>query len=85
MIKKIAQHLGYLFDRWQDEKEYEDFSDYVASMKKIIEGAGGKFVKMTKSPFRVTFIDDKGEAQLKATRKNILLYREQPLEPGQKS
>ena len=30
--KDLAAHYLYLLDRWQDEKEYEDFDDYKKSM-----------------------------------------------------
>jgi hypothetical protein len=45
--------LFYLYDRWQDEKEYEDFADYVKQAKNFIEGFSLVFVKMTKG-FKVT-------------------------------
>jgi hypothetical protein len=41
--------LFYLYDRWQDEKEYEDFTDYIEHAKGFIEEFGLIFVKMTKS------------------------------------
>ena len=39
IIKKINDHgqLFYLYDRWQEEKEYEDFVDYIENAKKFIE------------------------------------------------
>ena len=55
---KIVQHLGYLRDRWQDEKEYEDFNDYILSAKKCIESAGAEFISLKKRPFEVTFSKD---------------------------
>ena len=58
--------LFYLWDRWQDEREYEDFSEYVTRAKKAIEtnstgilqnagipNRGFTFVKMTKG-FTIT-------------------------------
>jgi len=45
--------LFYLYDRWQDEKEYEDFADYIEHTKNFIEEHGLAFVKMTKG-FKVT-------------------------------
>ena len=50
IIKKINKHgqLFYLYDRWQEEKEYEDFADYIENAKKFIEKNGLVFVKMTK-------------------------------------
>ena len=45
--------LFYLYDRWQDEKEYEDFADYIEHTKKFIDEHGLTFVKMTKG-FKIT-------------------------------
>jgi len=45
--------LFYLYDRWQDEKEYEDFADYIEHAKEFIEEYGLVFVKMTKG-FKIT-------------------------------
>ncbi len=33
LIQKTSDHLFYLYDRWQDEKKYEDFEDYIKSIK----------------------------------------------------
>jgi hypothetical protein len=52
--KRLAEFLAYLYGRWQDEKEYEDFADY----KKALLGklpAGSTVDRFTKSPFRVEF------------------------------
>ena len=50
IIKKINDHgqLFYLYDRWQEEKEYEDFVDYIENAKKFIEKNGLVFIKLTK-------------------------------------
>ena len=50
---KVAFHLVHLYDRWQDEKEYEDFKDYKESFSKV---TGLKIVKMTSRPFKVIFL-----------------------------
>lgn len=50
----LSDSFGYLYARWQDEKEYEDFADYIAHMtKKMPDGA--TLTKMTKRPFRVEY------------------------------
>lgn len=55
-FEAAAKTLGYLWGRWQDEKEYEDFANYILPIKKIAEQhAGVAIVKMTKRPFAVTF------------------------------
>jgi hypothetical protein len=53
-FKKAADYFGYLYDRWQDEKEYEDFSDYQTAIKKNLP-KGAEFISMTKKPFCVKF------------------------------
>jgi hypothetical protein len=58
-LGKTAQRLAYLRDRWQDEREYEDFADYVAEARKCFpaenpfsfEGMTRAFkVKLTHKP-----------------------------------
>jgi hypothetical protein len=50
-----AETLCNLYERWQDEKEYEDFVDYVREFKKIFD-YDKCHIKGTKRPFgfRVT-------------------------------
>jgi hypothetical protein len=45
--------LDYLQSRWRDEREYEDWSEYVAEMKKLVP-EGFEFERATKSPFGFT-------------------------------
>jgi len=59
-VSEFGEYLGYLYHRWQDEKEYEDFDDYVqAANKKLRElipaRSGIAIFKMNKRPFRVIF------------------------------
>jgi len=49
-FKPIMQKLEYLHDRWQDEKEYENWTDYVDVMRKLTPPET-EFVKATKRPF----------------------------------
>ena len=50
----VLRNFNYLYDRWQDEKGYEDFNEYTnAMMKKMPDGA--KLIKGTKRPFGVKF------------------------------
>ena len=46
----ILDRLEYLHDRWQDEKEYEDWNDYVDAMQKLTP-TSTTFMKATKRPF----------------------------------
>jgi hypothetical protein len=59
-IRNVVNNLGTiqkfhnLYERWQDEKDYEDFNEYVAAMMKSMP-TGAKLIKGTKRPFGVTF------------------------------
>jgi uncharacterized protein YeeX (DUF496 family) len=62
LMDKMGERLVYLYDRWQDEKEYEDFQDYIDAMKKDFEKyckeaimSNAVFVKVGKRPFGVTY------------------------------
>ena len=50
---KNIEHFNYLYDRWQDEKQYEDFNDYIKSMMTVMP-EGATLVKGSKRPFGVT-------------------------------
>jgi hypothetical protein len=54
-LDDTVRFFSYLYERWQDEREYEDFNEYVESMRKKL-GDKVTDVKMTKKPFRVTFV-----------------------------
>lgn len=59
-VKKFVEdnvdHFAYLKARWQDEREYEDFSDYEKNVRKLADAAGLKLVKMAKS-FKMVIAD----------------------------
>ena len=46
--------FGALYNRWQDERKYEDFEDYRDTVRRIVLEAGGTFIRLTKR-FRLTF------------------------------
>jgi hypothetical protein len=46
------RRFEYLYDRWQDEKDYEDFNAYAESMM-VHMPEGATLVKGTKRPFGV--------------------------------
>ena len=49
---KVFNTLFNLYERWLDERKYEDFKDYEEVMKKSIENIEGvNFIKGTKQPF----------------------------------
>ena len=73
---KYIDHLVYLWGRWQDEKEYEDFEDYKKSASKSLP-KGMDFVRMTKRPFAVTFAYKGADRHMKlsvTSRKYSLQY-----------
>lgn len=37
IISARSEQLFYLRDRWQDEKEYEDFDEYVVAFAKLFD------------------------------------------------
>jgi predicted esterase len=41
VLDSISNRMSYLFDRWQDEKEYEDWNDYIKEIKKVAESVEG--------------------------------------------
>jgi hypothetical protein len=51
LMRKTSDRLFYLYDRWQDEQEYEEWTEYVTAIKNIY---GDKYVSSSKEPFRVT-------------------------------
>lgn len=54
-LTAFVRHISVLADRWDDEKEYEDFDDYIANvMKACTDKNDLTFVAMTEWPFKVT-------------------------------
>ena len=53
LVKKCQERLIEWYVRWSDEKEYEDWNDYVEAMKKIIP-EDIEFVSASKRPFGFT-------------------------------
>jgi hypothetical protein len=54
ILEAHADRMLYLRDRWQDEREYEDWSDYEKAIKALLDG-GEEYeaTKITKRPFKV--------------------------------
>jgi len=55
--KKNADYLMYLYERWQDEKEYEDIKEYSAAVAKFTKL---NVVGATKRPFGFKIKCDNG-------------------------
>ena len=63
-MEQIVDRVGYLYDRWQDEREYEDFAEYKKFARKEVEKHGATYKELRKSPFRLWFKKDKKEYRL---------------------
>lgn len=63
------ERLFYLYGRWQDEKEFEDFKEYEDDMKKCFENA----IKGTKRPFGVKIQCSDGVLHIHVKRKGNYL------------
>ena len=58
------------WERWQDEKEYEDWNDYVEYLKRALAEVApdATFNRAHKSPFRMSFTLDGLHYTLKISR-----------------
>ena len=65
---QIADLIFYLYERWQDEKEYEDIEDYL----KAIQNKAPEAFKIHKRPFGFTAKCEDGNIQI--TVKNERSY-----------
>lgn len=69
-LQKLAEFFGYLYGRWQDEREYEDFAEYRVALMKKLDGA--VVTSFTKSPFRATWVETDGTRRyMQANSKQI--------------
>ena len=64
-----AELLCGLWERWQDEKDYEDINDYLAVIKNHLPSA----YKMSKRPFGVLCKCDDGDLHIQVKRKGNYL------------
>lgn len=68
----FAEEFAGLFDRWQAEREYEDFEDYKRVCANALESTGAKLVEMGKRPFRMVYQLPSGEKKwMKATSREV--------------
>lgn len=69
--------LIYLADRWRDESQYEDFSEYGEAMKsKLAAVPDATFIAMTKRPFGFKWRGNDGyERHTTITRDRIRTVR----------
>ena len=55
----LFDHFIYLYQRWQDEKGYEDFRDYISQMEKLVKRmikGSIQTIKGTERPFGYKFL-----------------------------
>ena len=52
LIAATADRLAYFAERWRDEKEYEDWTEYDTAIRKMLDPLidGGKVKAITKRP-----------------------------------
>ena len=75
-FRAVQSKLEYLYDRWQDEKEYEDFSEYKETLEKAFTEQGATVTKVTKSPFAAHFTASDGLRYIaKVTSRNISITK----------
>ena len=63
---KRLDYVYYLKSRWQDEKEYEDFADYVEQFKKRFAIDGFEVTSLSKS-FKAVFVHKATGAKFEVT------------------
>jgi hypothetical protein len=51
--KDYADLFIYLYDRWEDEKEYEDINEYLEFIQKRIQVKGVKILSISEDTFTV--------------------------------
>lgn len=73
LMKENEIMLCNLYNRWLDEREYEDFKDYENVMKeKVIKSSiPCKFIKSMKRPFGFTVIVDNWELSIGITSNSM--------------
>lgn len=74
IVIQITTFFEYLYGRWRDEREYEDFKDYKAAMVKSMP-FGVTLDTMTARPFSITFTMGKVKRMLRVRRGSIELLR----------
>ena len=65
--------LGYLYDRWQDEKGYEDINDYSKPLTQIATDAVVKVEEMTAKPFGCIISADGNKFIVRVTVKGLTI------------
>jgi hypothetical protein len=76
LFNAMQKTMELLWGRWQDEKQYEDFQDYINHCSTVFETMKGAtktnnavFVQMSKRPFAILFDFEGWQVQFKITSK----------------
>lgn len=72
-IDRLVQTMDSLYNRWQDEKEYEDWADYIKYVKGVCQDWEAQYVSLKKRPFSLIFIIDNNKQEIRVTKKRITL------------
>ncbi len=75
-FKAVQETVERLFDRWQDEKDYENINDYLGPMQKFATENNVSITQMIKRPFGCKFqVEDGRVYQLKCNRSQLSYKR----------
>lgn len=74
-FNKAVNRLQYLYSRWLDEREYEDFADYIEAARKLCEGYGAEFIRLGKRPFRMDYKIGDRQLFIKITSREAAWFR----------
>lgn len=55
VLDKLTNTVANLYERWQNERDYEDFASYRKAMTTVLDGLRLDIVAMTQRPFEVRF------------------------------
>jgi hypothetical protein len=73
-IDTLAQYFANLYDRWQDEKEYEDFADYRKALQAAVEKRGATVATFSSRPFRADIVAGDTRYVLKADARKVTVH-----------
>lgn len=74
IFDEAADLFGRLYERWQDEKRYENINDYAKPLAPIVEKHDGRVIEMKKRPFALVFQIDTHLYQMQIASNNYSLY-----------
>lgn len=77
-LNREVNRLGYFRDRWEDEKDYEDFEDYRAAIINLFKENGFSDIKVNKR-FTITCTDETGiEVEVRVQKTSVKLIQTNP-------